>query len=128
MVATVHKLDTPAFNFSIKTVPFFGGSIALNLGMKRLSQLGLSLLAVAAIGAAGPLLACQFDPPGMTHEAWLKWVDERNQKNAESSAATQTKLAKEKKNPGQLGPTTPTRPKLYDRRSAGDTPIIRIGR
>ncbi len=27
------------------------------------------------------LMACQFDPPGMTHEQWVKWVEDRNTAN-----------------------------------------------
>jgi len=46
---------------------------------------------VLAFITAAPLLACEFDPPGMNHEQWMKWVNERNQKNDEKQAAAEAK-------------------------------------
>ncbi len=74
------------------------------------SHLRILVLVLTLQPVAG-LYACQFDPPGMSHEAWVKWVDDRNKANDEAARvkalgplATNEKKAKAEKaeNDGQV--------------------------
>ena len=63
--------------------------------------------------------ACQFDAPGMSHQQWMQWVEDRNKKNAEL-ATSEVPKAKAGKNPS-------SRQYRETRRSTnGDNAVIRI--
>jgi len=82
-------------------------------------RIALMLLTLQPITA---LLACQFDPPGMNHEQWVKWVEDRNKANDEAmKQKAEGNLAQAKvKKPEDAGDQTRVRRSYAgDRRTSG---------